>query len=239
MQANWQRFWSPCRQGDLMQCTLPNWAHPWLDAKPLDAAIRQVLMPYCPGGSHGWQFWMKHKNTNKTQLLPSFLTVDRHKKAKQFRDPKQTLYSHHWCDKLDTNVKHYYLSWRAQLHFELSNVVNGQKFDKLLTLNKAPKNLWAKYGPIAVKLLRLSRQPSLTGTLAGLLWVPMACQTSWIKKAWNSLIESIAPSKRIKGHHRTRCAWPGTIWTHVLPCIHASGPQVKDLNSTLWSQEGR
>jgi hypothetical protein len=33
------------------------------------------------------------KNTNKTQLLPSFLTVDRRKKAKQFRDPSGTLYS--------------------------------------------------------------------------------------------------------------------------------------------------
>ncbi len=45
--------------------------------------------------------------------------------------------------------------WAAQLHFELSNVVNGQrqKFKKLLTLNKAQENLWAIYGPIAVKLL--------------------------------------------------------------------------------------
>ncbi len=98
-------------------------------------------------------FWMKPKNTNKTQLLPSFLTVDWRKKAKQFWDPKWTLYSHHQWDKLRTNVKPNYLSWRAQLHFELSNVVNGQKFKKLLTLYKAQENLWAKYGPIAVKLL--------------------------------------------------------------------------------------
>ncbi len=81
----------------------------------------------------------KTKNTNKTQLLPSFLTVDRRKKAKQFWDPKGP------CTHV-TNVKPYYLSWRAQLIFELSNVVNGQKFEKLLTLNKAPKILWAKYG---------------------------------------------------------------------------------------------
>ncbi len=93
------------------------------------------------------------QNTNKTQLLPSFLTLDRRKKAKQFWDPKQTLYSAHWCKKLHTNVKHYYSSWRAQLHFELSNVVNGQKFKKLLALNEALKNLWAHYGPIVVKLL--------------------------------------------------------------------------------------
>ncbi len=96
------------------------------------------------------------KNTNKTQLLPSFLMVDRRKIAKQFWDPKWTLYSHHQCNKLHTNVKHHYSRWRAQLHFELSNVVNGQKFEKLLTLNEAPKNLWAKYGPIAVKLLNNS-----------------------------------------------------------------------------------
>ncbi len=131
MQANWRQFWSPCRQGDMALCTLPDGVHPWLDAKPLDAAIGRVPAPYCPGGRHVWRFWMKHKNTNKTQLLPSFLTVDRRKKAKQFRDPKRTLHSRHQCNKLCTNVKHHYLSWRAQLHFELSNVVNEQKFKKL------------------------------------------------------------------------------------------------------------
>ncbi len=50
-------------------------------------------------------------------------------------------------------MKDHYLSWRAQLHFELSNVVNGQKIEKLLALNKAKKNLRAIYGPIAIKLL--------------------------------------------------------------------------------------
>ncbi len=147
---HWQ-FWWPCGYGGAMQGALPNGAHLWLHAKTLDAAIRQVSALYCPSGCHGQQFW---KNTNKTQLLPSFLTVDWCKKAKQCRDPKQTLYSRHWCNKLCTNVKQYYSSWRAQLHFELSNVVNGQKFEKLLTLNKAKKKSWAKYGPIAVKLLR-------------------------------------------------------------------------------------
>ncbi len=86
------------------------------------------------------------KNTTKTQLLPTFLIVDRHKKAKQFWDSKQTLYSSHQCNKLRTNVKHHYLSWIAKLHFELSNVVNRQKFKKLVTLNKAKKNLLAEYG---------------------------------------------------------------------------------------------
>jgi hypothetical protein len=96
---------------------------------------------------------MKPQNTNNTHFLPSFLTVDQHKKAKQFWDPKRTLYSHHQCNKLRTNLEPYYSSQRAQLHFELSNVVNGQKFEMLLTLNKAQENLWAKYGPIVVKLL--------------------------------------------------------------------------------------
>ncbi len=143
MQADWQRFGSPCRWGNTARCASPNGAHPWLHRKPLDAAIGWVPAPYCPGSRHGWRFWMKPKNTNKTQLLSSFLTVDRRKKAKQFRDPKRTLYSHHQCDRVHTNVKPYYSSWKAQLHFELSNLVNGQKFKKLLTLNEAQENLWA------------------------------------------------------------------------------------------------
>ncbi len=123
----WQ-FWWPYGYGGAMRCALPDGAHLWLHVKPLDAAIGRVPTPYCPGGCHGRGFQMKQKNTNKTQLLPSFLTVDRRKKAKQFRDPKQTLSSCHWCNKLHSNVKHHYSSWKAQLHFELSNVVNGQNF---------------------------------------------------------------------------------------------------------------
>ncbi len=153
MQANQQRFWSPCRQGDMARCTLPDGAHTWLHAKPLDSAIGQVSAPYRPGGRHGWRFRMKPKHTYKTQLVPSFLTVGRCKKANQFHGPKPTLYSRHWCNELHTNVKPHYLSWRAQLHFELSNIVNRQIFEKLLKLNKAQENLWAKYRPIAVKLV--------------------------------------------------------------------------------------
>jgi hypothetical protein len=76
-----------------MRGASPKGAHPWLHAEPLDAAIGQVPKLYCPGGRHGQRFQMKQKNTNKTQLLPSFLTVDRRKKkARQFQDPKKTLY---------------------------------------------------------------------------------------------------------------------------------------------------
>ncbi len=46
---------------------------------PLDAAIGQMPVPYCPGGHHGWRFW-KEKNNNKTQLLASILTVAQEKK---------------------------------------------------------------------------------------------------------------------------------------------------------------
>ncbi len=125
----WQFRWT-CGYGGAMWGTSPDGAHPWLHAKPLDATIRQLPTGYCPGSRHGWRFWMKQKNTNKTQLLPGFLTVDWHKKVKQFWDLKWTLYSSNWCNKLHTNVKHHYSSWRAKLHFELSNVVNRQKFKK-------------------------------------------------------------------------------------------------------------
>ena len=95
MQANQQQFRSPCHQDNMEQGASPNGAHPWLHAKLLDAAIGQVPAPYCPGSRHGQQFQMKQKNTIKTQLLPSFLTVDLCKKDKQFWDPKRAIYSRH------------------------------------------------------------------------------------------------------------------------------------------------
>ncbi len=100
-------------------------------------------------------FSCKQKKNNITQLLSSKPMVDLSKKAKKIQDPKQTLYSRHQCNKLRTNVEHHNLSWRAQLHFdfELSNKVNKQKFEKILSLNDAQKNLWAIYGPTVVKLL--------------------------------------------------------------------------------------
>ncbi len=93
------------------------------------------------------------KSLTKYNFYLAFLTVGRRKKAKQFWDQKWTLYSHHQCNKLCTNVKPHYLSWRAQLHFELSNLVNGQNSKKLLALNEAKENLWAIHGHIVVKLL--------------------------------------------------------------------------------------
>jgi hypothetical protein len=51
----WQ-FQRPCIYGGAMWGALPNGLHLWLHAKPLDAAIRRVPTPYCPGGRHGQQF---------------------------------------------------------------------------------------------------------------------------------------------------------------------------------------
>ncbi len=110
---------------------ITQWSASKASCKATRCRQRVSAVPYFPSGRHGWRFGMKPKNTNKTQLLSSFLMVDQCKKAKQFWDPKQTLYSCHWWNKLHTNVKAHYLSWRAQLHFELSNVVNGQKIKKL------------------------------------------------------------------------------------------------------------
>ncbi len=84
---------SSLQQGDTARCATPNEVHLWLRVKPLDAAIGWVHMPYCPGGHHGRRFRMKQKKINKTQLLPSFLMVDRRKKARQFWDLSGTLYS--------------------------------------------------------------------------------------------------------------------------------------------------
>ncbi len=87
---------------------------------------------------------------------------------------------------------------------------------------------------------RLSRHPSLTGTLAGLLWVPMArarqvdrrrLETAWASQdlLW----------ERSQENHRTCCTWPGMIWTSVLPCIHAPQFQVKDFDLTFGYTERR
>ena len=64
-------FWWPCGCIGVMHMVLPDAAQPGLHRKPLDAAIRQLLALYCPGGHQGnsqqnnddkihplcWPFW--------------------------------------------------------------------------------------------------------------------------------------------------------------------------------------
>jgi hypothetical protein len=45
-----------------MQGALPNGAHLWLHAKPLDVAIGQVPAPYRPGGQYGQRFQKEKKH---------------------------------------------------------------------------------------------------------------------------------------------------------------------------------
>ena len=46
-------FWWPIRRIGVVQSTSPDLAWPGLHRKPLDAAIGQLLAPYCPGGRQG------------------------------------------------------------------------------------------------------------------------------------------------------------------------------------------
>jgi hypothetical protein len=136
-----------------MQGASPDEAHPWLHAKPLDATIGRVPASYCPGGHHGRQFRKEKKHTTKTQLLPSFLTVDQHKKAINSQDPKVP--STHVFGATSPNPNPYATSQVEELSyiFDLSKVANGQKFEKLISLNEARENLWRIYAPVAVILL--------------------------------------------------------------------------------------
>jgi hypothetical protein len=52
----------------------------------------ECLYRIAPAAAMVDDFGCKQKNTNKTQLLSSKPTVDLSKKAKQFWDPKWTLY---------------------------------------------------------------------------------------------------------------------------------------------------
>ncbi len=73
----------PCRYSSATWGTSPYGAHPWLHAKPLDAAIGQVPMRYRPSGTMVDDF---EKKTTKTQLLPSFRMVEQQKKAIEYQD---------------------------------------------------------------------------------------------------------------------------------------------------------
>ena len=77
------------------------------------------------------------QNTTKTQLLASNYGTFQLLAVCENFTPKRTLYSAHWYAKLRKNVRLHNWSWRAQLNFELSNIVSGQKLGKLLTYHEA------------------------------------------------------------------------------------------------------
>ena len=52
-----------------MPSTLPSTAGLGLPEMPLDAAIGQVFIPYCPGGRHGHRFWRKKSSCGVVKLL--------------------------------------------------------------------------------------------------------------------------------------------------------------------------
>jgi hypothetical protein len=129
-----------------MRGALPDGAHLWLHAKPLDAAIRQVPVPYRLSGCHGQRF--QKKNTTKTQLLPS--TTDRQKKAIKYQDPSGTLYYVLSATSPDPNP--YATSQVEAFSYVLSyqGWKTDKNFEKLLSLNEAQDNLWCIYVPVAV-----------------------------------------------------------------------------------------
>ena len=93
--------------------------------------------------------WTK-RNTNKTQLLPSFLTVDQRKKNYQIlrpaRDPLLTSLA--WLAPTITLTP--LVKLKSSATFWAIKRSKQTKIEKLLSLNKAQENLWAINGPIAV-----------------------------------------------------------------------------------------
>ena len=68
-----------------------------------------------------------------------------------FRIPKGTPYSCNCLFKLRKIVDWQSKSWRAQLHFELSNVKNGQELIKSLHFERSSNKSGCTYATIAIK----------------------------------------------------------------------------------------
>ena len=133
MQGNRWWFWLAWQCSSTTQGTLPDGAHPGLHSKgqwmpqPVECLCRIALAAAMVN-----TFEWNTQNTNKTQLLVLISSC-----LWEFQDPKQTLYSAHWCNMLCLNVKRHNWRWRACTHFQLSNLVRGQKWEKLLSNHKA------------------------------------------------------------------------------------------------------
>ena len=59
----------PCGSGGTVPSASPSTAGLGLPEMPLDAAIGQVVAPYCPSGRHGHRFWRKKSSCGVVKLL--------------------------------------------------------------------------------------------------------------------------------------------------------------------------
>ncbi len=67
------------------------------------------------------------QNTTFSWRLSYFLTS----KSCDFRNPKGTPYSRHWCNERCAKVGCHNCSWKPQLNFDVFIWLGGQKFEKL------------------------------------------------------------------------------------------------------------
>ena len=95
-------------------------------------------------------FGCKHKNTTKTQLLASNYGTNQPPMRISYPEIDPLLSS---LMQLRNNVRCHGSTRRAQLYFQLSNVVSRQKLEKLLTQQEACYKGGRIYAPIGVKLL--------------------------------------------------------------------------------------
>jgi hypothetical protein len=124
----------------------PNAVHPWLHAKPLDAAIGRVPAPYCPGGHHG-QGFQKKKTPAKHNFYLAFSWKTNIKKLSDLETHQRP--STHVLGATSPGPNPYATS---QVE-ELSYICKWKKNQKVISLNEARETLWCIYAPVVVILL--------------------------------------------------------------------------------------
>jgi hypothetical protein len=95
----------------------------------------ECLHRIAPAAPKGHRFWLQTQITNKTQLLASDCTVAQAKSRMNFgtqKGPSTHVIDSTSCKK---NVTQQTYRGRACAHCELSNIVSGQKLEKLFSLN--------------------------------------------------------------------------------------------------------
>ena len=135
-----------------------------------DRAVWPCVIIWMESHKHSMQPWRRtvmdlyqlQRSTSKQQLPPDNLfTVNKDCEKKSellasnygtcwslvvceyINPPKQTLYSSPWWAKLRKNVWQHEWSWRAQIHFWLSNVVSRKKIGKVFKLARSSLKSWA------------------------------------------------------------------------------------------------